>query len=177
MPATVVAGGGGVAVRCVSPPAGSEFFGFAAGDGGDVGLSVSFNGGRDYVRRPLRYLYYSPDALHVDSVSPDGGPTAGGVVVTVRGRNLLTAGGLLCAFGGAGTVAATAVDTDTLACVAPVLPPLREGTHTAVEPRSPSTATPPRRRRPPTLPTTRRTPPSPSHQSTRAPARRKVARR
>ena len=116
------------------PPAGSEFFGFAAGDGGDVGLSVSFNGGRDYVRRPLRYLYYSPDALHVDSVSPDGGPTAGGVVITVRGRNLLTAGGLLCAFGGAGTVAATAVDTDTLACVAPVLPPpLREGTHTAVE--------------------------------------------
>ena len=76
VPATVVAGGSGVTVRA-SPPAGSEFFGFAAGDGGDVGLSVSFNGGRDYLRRPLRYLYYSPDALHVDSVSPDGGPTAG----------------------------------------------------------------------------------------------------
>ena len=71
----------------------------------------------------MRFHYYNASAVRVDSVSPLGGPSGGGTVVTVRGAGYVDRGGVFCRFGSdeqAATVEATLSPTSTeLLCVSP----------------------------------------------------------
>lgn len=94
-----------------------------------VRVAVTLNR-QDYGLRMAQFVYYpTPEVL---SVSPDRGPTSGGTMVTVSGKNLTSAGAypgftngsLLCRFGGpeGETVEATPVvggNDDAVQCLSP----------------------------------------------------------
>jgi len=102
------------AIQCKSPPSprGQRAL-------HDVALNVAPNG-QDYVRRPLRFHYYSLDHVQVNALEPSGGPVHGRTLVVVRGRHLISRGGMHCQFGRL-QVQATSLDADTALCRSPAL--------------------------------------------------------
>ncbi len=116
-----------------------------------VRVAVTLNR-QDYGLRMAQFVYYpTPEVL---SVSPDRGPTSGGTMVTVSGKNLtssgaypgFTNGSLLCRFGGpeGETVEATPVvggSDDAVQCLSPPDPrPDDEGKEVSLRCRKDTTA-------------------------------------
>ena len=112
----------GVAVSCRSPAVGA-FLGEARPmsreRAAEVSLSVSLNG-RDIVGgHRIRWIYYPTPQL--SSLSPAGGPLAGGTLVRVRGRGLIHGVGRpRCRFA-TEAVPATKHSLDEMRCISPPL--------------------------------------------------------
>lgn len=91
---------------------------------GHVSLEVSFNG-RDYQACPMNFYFYS-EAV-VSAISPYAGPSAGGTLVTIFGRNFLRVHGLRCQFGDHLSSPASYVERSIIQCITPRFS--REGLH------------------------------------------------
>lgn len=110
------------AINCAAP---------AGAPAGAYQVALTLNGGFALVPNlfeAVSFTLYNPRDVVVLGVSPPGGPTAGGTVVTVFGRGFADygVGQLCCQFGGAegcgaeGTLlAASAAGEDRLVCTAP----------------------------------------------------------
>ena len=70
------------------------------------------------------FEFYNASAVRIDSVSPLGGPSDGGTVVTLRGAGFLDLGGVYCRFGAdvRRAVQASLVSGGELTCVSPQSP-------------------------------------------------------
>lgn len=114
-------------VLCVAPPD------LATQGRRDVALSVAQNG-QDYVRRPLRYQYYSLDKLGIQHLQPSGGPEGGGTLVVLKGKQIGNSrGGLRCEFAST-WVLATARGLNSVQCMSPAHP-TNNGSYEAVHVR------------------------------------------
>lgn len=104
-------------VRCVTPSAPAGFVGY-------VQVSLTFNGvdflPQNATQAPRFYMY----ALHLESLTPRGGPALGGTTILISGASLAAFGHLedtLCRFGDSPglIVRANARDNTTIACTTP----------------------------------------------------------
>ena len=95
-------------VRCATPP----HWNSRTGAQREV-VELTLNG-QDYLSSGI-FAYYAVDdaikGLSVLRVAPHGGPTAGGTLVELSGTGFADLGGILCRFGGAGSVAVPATRT------------------------------------------------------------------
>jgi hypothetical protein len=102
----------------------------------EVEVELTLNG-QDYMRIGDHgiFTFFDVDApatgLSVQQLTPNGGPSAGGTLVIVRGSGFVNFGRLLCLFEGEHAVNATMVDSEALICQSPPTSPT-----TAFEPRS-----------------------------------------
>ena len=118
-------------VTCVSPPHWQQ-----SHAPHEVEVELTLNG-QDYLRIGAHgiFTFFDVNApasgLSVQQLTPNGGPSAGGTLVIVRGSGLVNFGRLLCLFEGEHAVNATMVDGEALMCQSPPTSPT-----TAFEPRS-----------------------------------------
>jgi hypothetical protein len=112
-------------VACASPPH------WEAREGKQhVEVQLTLNG-QDYLSfgpQVRLFTYYAldqpPYGLSVDRLTPNGGPNAGGTLVSVRGTGFADLGGLFCSFGhseGATIMPASLVDSSLLQCSSPAV--------------------------------------------------------
>ena len=85
---------------------------------GSVSIEVTTNG-VDYSEDMVQYRYYASPA--VSHVVPSSGPTEGGTVVSVYGRNFIDSDSLNCRFGNDSVVSGRWVSSDRVECAMPAL--------------------------------------------------------
>ena len=85
---------------------------------GSVSIEVTTNG-VDYSEDMVQYRYYASPA--VSHVVPSSGPTEGGTVVSVYGRNFIDSDSLNCRFGNDSVVSGRWVSSDRVECEMPAL--------------------------------------------------------
>ena len=115
---------GSMRVSCTSPRAWRR----QAKNGDAVELTMSVNGGQDYLRGQPHALIFSyinvqpVVGLGTHWLTPSGGPAGGGTLVHVHGARLSNLGGLLCKFlPSEALTPATWVDFDHIKCLSPRL--------------------------------------------------------
>ena len=80
---------------------------------GTISVEVTTNG-VDYSEDMVQYRYYASPAI--SHIVPSSGPTEGGTVVSVYGRNFIDSDSLYCRFGNDSTVAGRWVSSDRVEC-------------------------------------------------------------
>ena len=83
---------------------------------GSVSIEVTTNG-VDYSEDMVQYRYYASPA--VSHVVPSSGPTDGGTVISVYGRNFIDSDSLNCRFGNESVVSGRWVSSDRVECESP----------------------------------------------------------
>ena len=73
----------------------------------------------DYSEDMVQYRYYASPA--VSHVVPSSGPTEGGTVISVYGRNFIDSDSLNCRFGNDSVVSGRWVSSDRVECEMPAL--------------------------------------------------------
>ena len=85
---------------------------------GTISVEVTTNG-VDYSEDMVQYRYYASPAI--SHIVPSSGPTEGGTVVSVYGRNFIDSDSLYCRFGNDSTVAGRWVSSDRVECKFPTV--------------------------------------------------------